>query len=92
VPFNVDDFDIQPNTDGAVDSQHFMTFEMPDTGEDMVDMLVEKIHSFRDQLRLDHPNTFWLKGKVTFGSSWPSDVRMPTIRIEMRGRRRALAG
>jgi hypothetical protein len=89
VPFNVDDFDIQPGMDGAVESHHYMTFEMPDTGEDMVDMLVEKIQSFRDQLRLDHPNTFWLKGKVTFGSSYPINQRMPTIKIEMQGRRRA---
>jgi hypothetical protein len=89
VHFNEEDFEVTPNTDGAVDSQHFITFDLPDTGEDMVDLLLEKLQRFREQLREDHPNTFWLKGKVTFGASWGmTSSRQPSIRIEMRGRRR----
>lgn len=87
--FTDEEFEVHANTDGAVDSQHFMTFDLPDSGEDMVDMLVEKLHSFRDQLRIDYPNTFWLKGKIAFGGSWGAVARTPSIRIEMRGRRRA---
>lgn len=87
--YNDDDFEVYPNTDGVVDSQHFMTFDMPDDGTDAVDMLVEQLQQFREQIRRDYPNTRWVKGKVAFGRSDGPISRVPSIRIEMRGRRRA---